>query len=158
MNGNLDSFFYTDPLQQSWLNTHENAFILVVAVLFVIAGSSWLTLFASSLCDESKDIVTRRVAASAALVFSVALTIVLIKGYTTDPTPAKVVSDHYGVGATDTPCPGEAGEAGECVFYVDKEGSKTILQVSVGDRDEDKDGWPVTVERLGSASKEPATK
>mgnify|MGYP000931992143 FL=1 len=158
MNGNLDSFFYTDPSQQSWLQTHENALILVVAVLFVIAGSSWLTLFASSLCDESKDIVTRRVAASAALVFSVALTIVLIKGYTTDPTPAKVVSDHYGVGATDTPCPGEAGEAGECVFYVDKEGSKTILQVSVGDRDEDKDGWPVTVERLGSASKEPATK
>ena len=115
-------------------------------------------MFASSLCDESRDIVTRRVAASLALVSSVALTIVLITGYTWDPTPAKVISNHYGVGATDTPCPGEAGEAGECVFYVDKGGSKTILQVSVGDRDEDKDGWPVTVERLGNTSKEPATK
>lgn len=158
MNGNLDSFFYTDLSQQSWLQTHENIFILVVAVLFVIAGSSWLTLFASSLCDESRDIVTRRVFASLALISSVVLTIVLITGYTWDPSAAKVVSDHYGVGATDTPCPGEAGKAGECVFYVDKDGSKTILQVSVGDRDNDKDGWQVTVERLGSTSKEPATK
>lgn len=158
MNGNLDSFFYTDPSQQSWLQTHENALILIAAVLFVIAGGSWLTLFASSLCEGPKDIVTRRVFASLALVSSVALTIVFITGYTKDPTPAKVVSSHYGVGAIDTPCPGEAGEAGECVSYVDKDGSKTILWVNVGDRDKDNDGWQVTVERLGSTSKEPATK
>ena len=155
MNGNLDSFLYTDPSQQSWLQTHENVFILVAAILFVIAGSSWLTLFASSLCEGPKDIVTRRVFASLALVSSVALTIVFITGYTQDPTAAEVVSSHYGVGAIDTPCPGEDGE---CVSYVDKDGSKTILRVGVGDRDNDKDGWQVTVEKLGSTSKEPATK
>lgn len=94
-------------------------------------------------------------AVSVALVSSIALVTVVFTGRIEDPTAAKVVSSHYGVGAIDIPC---LGEAGKCVSYVDKDGSKTILWVDVGDRDKDKDGWQVTVEKLGSTSKEPATK
>ena len=155
MNGNLDSFFYTDPSQQSWLQTHENVFILVAAVLFVITVTSWIIFGDIASHREPEERRFMAATASVALVSSIALATVVVTGRIEDPTPAKVVSSHYDVGAIDTPC---LGEDGECVSYVDKDGSKTILWVNVGDRDKDKDGWQVTVEKLGSASKEPATK
>ena len=155
MNGNLDSFFYTDPSQQSWLQTHENVFILVAAVLFVIVVTSWIIFGDIASHREPEERRFMAAAVSVALVSSIALVTVVFTGRIEDPTAAEVVSSHYGIEPRKVPCPDEAGE---CVSYMDKDGTETILRVAVGYRDDANDGWQVTVEKLGSTSKESATK
>ena len=155
MNGNLDSFFYTDPSQQSWLQTHEDIQGWIVFTLIVIAAISWIALYSITDDWESKRVLSKVATTSAALVSTAALMFVLIAGHTKDPTPAEVVSSHYGIEPRKVPCPDEAGE---CVSYMDKNGTETILRVAVGYRDDANDGWQVTVEKLGSTSKESATK
>lgn len=155
MNGNLDSFLYTDPSQQSWLQTHEDVFRWIFLLLFIATAISWIALYIGAENNESEKVSSKVAVASAALVSSIALAAVVIVGHVDDPTPAEVVSSHYGVEAREVLCPDKDGE---CVFYGDKDGTETILRVAVGFRDDDKDGWPVTVERLGSTSKESATK
>ena len=155
MNGNLDNFFYTDPSQQSWLQTHEDVWRWIFFLILVVAAISWLAFKYMMDNWESKGVLFKVVVASAALVSSAALFFVFIAGSTKDPTPAEAVSNHYGVEARKVLCPDKDGE---CVSYVDKDGTETILRVAVDFRDDANDGWPVTVERLGSTSKESATK
>lgn len=155
MNGNLDSFFYTDPSQQSWLQTHEDIWRWIFFLLLVVAAISWLAFKYMMDNWESKGTLFKVVVTSAALASTAALTSVLFAGNTKDPTPAEVISNHYGVEVREVLCPDKVGE---CVSYRDKDGTETILRVAVGFRDDANDGWPVTVERLGSTSKESATK
>ena len=152
MNGNLDSFFYTDPSQQSWLQTHEDIQGWIFFLLLAVAAISWIAFIN---IWELKGVLSKVVVASATPVSTAALMFIHIAGYTKDPTPAEVVSSHYGVEAREVLCPDKAGE---CVSYRDKDGTETILRVAVDSRADANDGWPVTVERLGSTSKEPATK
>lgn len=152
MNGNLDNFFYTDPSQQSWLQTHEDIQGWALLLLFIIAAISWLSF---SKIWDLKGVLSKVVVTSVTLVSTAALMFVYIAGNTKDPTPAEVVSSHYGIEPRKVPCPDEAGE---CVSYMDKDGTETILRVAVGYRDDANDGWQVTVEKLGSTSKESATK
>ena len=135
MNGNLDSFFYADPSQQSWLQTHEDIQGWIFFLLLAVAAISWIAFIN---IWELKGVLSKVVVASATLVSTAALMFIHIAGYTQDPTPAD--------------------KAGECVSYRDKDGTETILRVAVDSREDANDGWPVTVERLGSTSKEPATK
>ena len=152
MNGNLDSFFYTDPSQQSWLQTHEDIQGWVFFILLIIAAISWIAFIN---IWELKGVLSKVVVASATLVSTAALMFVHIAGNTKDPTPAEVISNHYGIEAREVLCPDKAGE---CVSYMGKDGTETILRVAVDSRDEDKDGWQVTVERLGSTSSKEVAK
>lgn len=163
-----DSFFYPYATKQvgGWTSELSGAFYtsVAVAVIGVLVGAVAIIRILKK-GEKAKEAELQ----SAGLRVLLSLGMILIgvvtgfsswaeaqpRQVTEEFSMTEAVSNHYGVEARKVLCPDKDGE---CVSYVDKDGTETILRVAVGFRDDANDGWPVTVERLGSTSKESATK